>query len=194
MIDKYTSNGLSQKEAQYLANAIKSESSFQQDEYAQALNRKTTKISAPQDALYSAEFMKNFREGKPKETTASFFNENLDNSGYKYAKGEVEPSKEYLDAFTKQRNQSSVTTPDRLSDLRNRKFMLPPEGGSALVEGMAGVALPIAVHYANQATHGEFNPLDIKSAGEGSEVEANHEQPYNSLRELYRQKKFEALK
>lgn len=77
---------------------------------------------------------------------------------------------------------------------QGNKFSIVPEKGSALVEGMAGVTLPIAVHYANQATHGEFNPLDIKSAGEGSEVEANHEQPYNSLQEMYRRKKLDSLK
>lgn len=68
------------------------------------------------------------------------------------------------------------------------------EMGAATTEALVGTALPIAVHYANQATHGEFNPLDIKSAGEGSEVEANHEQPYGSVQELYRQKKLDSLK
>lgn len=68
--------------------------------------------------------------------------------------------------------------------------------GSAQVGALAGAVLPIAVHYANQATHGEFNPLDIKSAGEGSDIvpRGPEEQQYDSLQEMYRQKKLQSLK
>ena len=68
--------------------------------------------------------------------------------------------------------------------------------GSAQVGALAGAAIPIAVHYANQATHGEFNPLDIKSAGEGSDIvpRGPEEQQYNSLQEMYRQKKLQSLR
>jgi len=96
---------------------------------------------------------------------------------------------EGADKYWKGHHERGIFEKEALSDLATKGQI-----GASTVESMAGMALPIAVHYANQATHGEFNPLDIKSAGEGSEVEANHEQPYNSLRELYRQKKFEALK
>ncbi len=74
--------------------------------------------------------------------------------------------------------------------------LVNPEEGMAQVGALAGAVLPIAVHYANQATHGEFNPLDIKSAGEGSDIvpRGPEDQQYNSLQEMYRQKKLQSLK
>jgi hypothetical protein len=65
------------------------------------------------------------------------------------------------------------------------------EMGAATIEGAAMASLPIAVHYANQATHGEFNPLDIKSAGEGSDIVPTMER--GPVDELYRQKQLQSL-
>jgi len=59
--------------------------------------------------------------------------------------------------------------------------------GSAQINAIGGVALPIAVHYANQATHGEFNPLDIKSAGEGEDAKMQQ------INALNKQKYLESL-
>ena len=135
------------------------------------LQNEFSRASAERDFNKVSEYVKD-----KANNNSNFLNE----PNYIKPKGSPGVDPKYIDAIVKQR--------------QGIKLSIVPEDGSALVEGVAGVALPIAVHYANQATHGEFNPLDIKSAGEGSEVESNHELPYNSLRELYRQKKFEALK
>lgn len=71
---------------------------------------------------------------------------------------------------------------DELEVLRRQKMMNsladwkkanPPEPTEPLMEsvggGIAGALIPAAIHYANQATHNEFNPLDIKGAGEGED-------------------------
>ena len=96
---------------------------------------------------------------------------------------------EGADKYWEGHHERGIFEKEALGDLATKGQI-----GAATTEALVGAALPIAVHYANQATHGEFNPLDIKSAGEGSEVEANHEQPYGSVQELYRQKKLDSLK
>ncbi|MEY3879364.1 MAG: hypothetical protein RIQ94_159 [Pseudomonadota bacterium] len=73
--------------------------------------------------------------------------------------------------------------PDELELLRRKKMMdslaewkkaNPPEPTEPVIEsiggGVAGALIPAAIHYANQATHGDLNPLNIQDAGEGSDI------------------------
>lgn len=151
-IERFIKHGLSNKEAEYLSNAMKDNSSYKNDEYAKALYKKSTKQSAYSDKTISDNFLREFRANKPSETTKSFFNEDLDKSGYKYAKGEVEPGKDYLDSFSKQKN----------------KLRIVRDEGLANVKSLGASASAMALGYLISET--PDLQLTIHGAGEGSDV------------------------
>ena len=258
LIERYINDGLSNQQAEYLVKSLKNNEAFSGDEYAQALLRKTRKVSGAQDKINSDEFMKNFRDSSSKDmTTDEFFdppkkgadpfgldrpytpvtesdipfnpdwseiqkarvlkslNAQKEHKEYSNYDKPIHPDSESTDP-TSAYYDRKITAEDYIpehydineyenywrdvgkeSSYNDRPGWKEWRSSSAyehgpLVNG-AEALLPVAIHYANQATHGEFNPLDIKSAGEGSEVETNHEQPYNSLKELYRQKQLKSL-
>lgn len=111
--------------------------------------------------------------------------------GAERARAKLMTGAEGADNYWEGHHERGLFEKEALSDLATKGQI-----GAATTEALIGTALPIAVHYANQATHGEFNPLDIKSAGEGSDIipRGPEEQQYNSLQEMYRQKKLQSLK
>jgi hypothetical protein len=121
------------------------------------------------------------------------FNELTDARAASYkAKKEIADTKSLNELMKTKRMPTEAEFYKMIADPKPKLEIVNPEEGASLVGGMIGAALPIAVHYANQATHGEFNPLDIKSAGEGSDIVPTMER--GPVDELYRKKQLQSLR
>lgn len=153
-IERYKKYGLTDQEATYLNKAIKNQKAYEQDEYAQALDRRYRANSYADDKLAEEEFLKNFRKIKEKKVVTDDLFEPVQEQ-YLKPKGSPGIDPKYLEAIQKQRS--------------GNKLKIVPEEGFATVEGVGAALLPFAIHYANEYTHNELNPLDIKSANEGED-------------------------
>jgi SpoVK/Ycf46/Vps4 family AAA+-type ATPase len=163
-IEKFINNGLSPKEAEYLSNAMKDNSSYINDDYAKALHRKTTKISAPQDKIDSKEFMDSFRKTNDKSmTTEKFFDNKID---YRTDPGAGKVSDKYLEAIKTQRNKPRLVTDEGMANIKN------------IGSNAAGMALGYLISKTPDLQ------LTIHGAGEGSDVLPDQKEKdiYNEIR------------
>jgi hypothetical protein len=155
LIKHYMESGLSQKEAEYLNNAIRDEASYQKDDYAKALQRRASKNYAPQAKVDRKEFMDSFKKMNDKPmTTERFFDKSIE---YSRDPGAGKVSEGYLEAIKKQRIKDGST-----------RLTLVPDDGMANIKGIGANAAMMALGYLVSKTP-ELQ-LDIKDSGEGSDT------------------------